>query len=138
MNKDLYGKTYKVPDNHLKTLNNYGSEETIKNILNKGEVSYSNMKKIKNRMENGEKDKLGGDSFYNWINQSLGSDRSGLETTKKSESLVMNNRYMKPHAKDSLNTMNRPSKSHKSTIEKYDSSITESLKRINEIMKKII
>jgi hypothetical protein len=81
---------------------------------------------------------LGGDSFYNWINQSLGSDRSGLETTKKSESLVMNNRYMKPHAKDSLNTMNRPSKSHKSTIEKYDSSITESLKRINEIMKKII
>ena len=127
MNKDLYGKTYKVPDNHLKNLNKYGSEETIKNILNKGEVSYSNMKKIKNRMENGEKDKLGGDSFYNWINQSLGSDRSGLETTKKSESLVMNNRYMKPHAKDSLNT-----------IEKYDSSITESLKRINEIMKKII
>lgn len=138
MNKDLYGKQYTIPQNHLNNLKKYGSEKTIQNILNSGNVSYSNLKRIKNRMENGEKEKLGGDMFYNWVNQTLNSDRTGLKNTKKSESLVMNNRFIKPHEKNSLHTMNRPSKSHKKTIEKYDTTVTESLKRINEIMKKII
>jgi len=34
--------------------------------------------------------------------------------------------------------MNRPSKSHSTSIEDYDLQVTESLKRINELMKKII
>lgn len=138
MNKDLYGKQYKVPQNHLNNLKKYDSEKTIANILSTGMISYSNMKKILNRMENGEKETLGGDMFYNWIKQSLNSDRNSIKNTKKSESLVMNNRFLKPHEKNSLHTMNRPTQSHKKTIEKYDTAITESLKRINEIMKKII
>jgi len=138
VNKDLYGKQYKVPQNHLNNLKKYDSEKTIQNILNSGIITYSNMKRILNRMENGEKESLGGDMFYNWIKQSLNSDRNNIYNTKKSESTVMNNRFLKPHEKSSLNTMNRPSQSHKKTIEKYDTSITENLKRINEIMKKII
>ena len=89
-------------------------------------------------MENGEKESLGGNMFYNWVKQTLNSDRNGIRNTKKSESSVMNNRFLKPHEKNSLHTMNRPTQSHKKTIEKYDTAITESLKRINEIMKKII
>jgi len=34
-------------------------------------------------------------------------------------------------------SMNRPSQNHNSSINKYDTAITESLKRINELMKKI-
>jgi hypothetical protein len=45
---------------------------------------------------------------------------------------------MQPHEKDGLNHQNRPSKSHKTSVEFYDLEVTESLKRINDLIKKII
>ena len=48
------------------------------------------------------------------------------------------NQQIKPHEKDGMVTMNRPSQSHNSVINKYDTAVTENLKRINELMKKIL
>ena len=61
MNKDLYGKNYELPKDILDHLGNHSNNETIGNLLSKGNVSYSLLKKIKHRIENGEKNKLGGD-----------------------------------------------------------------------------
>lgn len=140
MNKDLYGKEYGIPENQLENLKKFETNERVSNLVKNGKISYSNAKKFKHDMESDSnlKQELGGDMFYNWINQTLGSDRGGIKNTKKSKSLVMNNTFIKPHEKNSLKNMNRPTKSHKKTLEKYDTSITENLKRINEIMKKII
>lgn len=136
----MYGKEYDIPYDHLENLKKFETNERVSNLVKNGKISYSNAKKFKHDMESNSemKEELGGDMFYNWINQTLNSDRSGIKTTKKSESEVMNNRFIKPHEKNSLNTMLRPSKSHKKTIEKYDTAITENLKRINELIKKII
>jgi hypothetical protein len=88
-------------------------------------------------MEHNEKNVLGGDIFYNWINQTLQIDRSGLDVSKdaKLEAGVTNS-HIKPHEKDDLRTMNRPSKEHGKSID--DIKITESLKRINDLISKII
>lgn len=137
MNKDLYGKQYKIPDNVLSHLKNYSGNETVDNLLSSGNISYSQMKKIKHRIENGEKNELGEDVFHNWVNQSLNSDRSSLETSKNTKSNTgMSNAHNRSHERTSLTNMNRPSKSHHS--HNSDIKITEALKRINQIMSKII
>lgn len=137
MNKDLYGKQYAIPENILTHLKNYSGNETINNLLSSGNISYSQMKKIKHRIENGEKNELGEDVFHSWINQSLNSDRGSLETSKDNKSNTgMSNAHHRPHERNNLSNMNRPSKSHHSN--NSDIKITEALKRINQIMSKII
>ena len=80
----------------------------INNLLSSGNISYSLIKKCIHRMENGEKESLGGDTFYNWLKQTLNSDRNSLELSKnaKSESGV-SNAHNQTHTKDNLNIMNR-------------------------------
>lgn len=137
MNKDLYGKQYDIPEFTLSHLKKYETNETINNLLSNGNISYSQLKRIKNRMENGEKEELGGDHMLGWINQTLGSDRRSLDTSKKTKSDAgMQNAYNRPHSRDNLSSMNRPSKSHRDFTS--DLKITESLRRINEIISKII
>lgn len=136
MNKELYNKIYTVPQNILNHISKYSGEEAIDNILSRKNLTYQNMKKLKNRMESGDKDKLGGDLFYNWIKQSLNSDRSGIELSKNTrQETGMENSHIRPHEKGSLNTMNRQSKSHTSAID--DLKIIENLQRINELISKI-
>lgn len=137
MNKDLYGKSYKIPPHILKHLQSCSGEQTINNLLSSGNISYSLIKKCIHRMENGEKESLGGDTFYNWLKQTLNSDRNSLELSKnaKSESGV-SNAHNQTHTKNNLKDMNRPSKSHHT--HNADIKITESLKRINELILKII
>lgn len=137
MNKELYGKKYTIPDNILNHLSKYSENETIGNLINSKNASYSQLKKIKHRMENGEKSELGEDTFYSWINQTLNSDRSSIKTGKEVRSdSGMPNQFIRPHEKNSIKNLNRPSKSH--SKENSDIKITEALKRINQIMKKII
>ena len=50
----------------------------------------------------------------------------------------MDNQFIAPHEKNNLINQNRPSKSHQSSVDRYDSAVTESLKRINDLIKKII
>jgi hypothetical protein len=137
VNKDLYGKNYELPKDMLEHLGNHSNNETIGNLLSKGNISYSLLKKIKHRIENGEKNELGGDKFYNWINHTLTSDRNGIELSKNAKSEAgVSNAHIQPHTKDNLSNLNRPSQSHHK--HNSDIKITENLKRINEIISKIL
>lgn len=139
----MYGQEFDIPKTQIDNLRKYEASERVLNLINSGKISYSNAKKMKHDMENGKKNELGGDMFYNWINQTLNSKRTSIHTTKKNKSEVLDNQFIKPHEKN--HGFARPSTKHeKSTnrhstrIETFESQITENLKRINEIMKKII
>ena len=140
MNKDLYGKNYELPKDMLDHLGNHSNNETIGNILSKGNISYSLLKKIKHRIENGEKNELGGDKFHGWINQTLNSDRNSLETSKTTKKEIgLPNSFNGPTddtSIDGIKNMNRPSKSHHAHNDNIK--INERLKRIIEIISKII
>ena len=149
MNKDLYGKEYEVPSDVLENLNSFRGEKTIENIINNKKISYSLLKRIKNRMENGEVDNLGGENFKNWVEQKLGEDRRAIHTSKdvKRKSGIAN-AFIRPHSKDDLD---RPNQRHRKASERHDtwsdnssnfnlkleSRIIEELQIINEILKLI-
>jgi hypothetical protein len=149
VNKDLYGKEYEIPSDILRNLNKFKDEKTIANIINKKKISYSLLKKIKNRMENGEIDNLGGENFKNWVEQKLGGDRRAIHQSKKvKRKSGVANAFIKPHSKDDLL---RPSKRHRKASERHDtwsdnssnfnlkleSSVIEELQIINELIKKM-
>lgn len=149
MNKDLYGKKYEVPTDILRNLKKFRGEKTIDKILDTKEITYSNLKRIKNRMENDELDNLGGQDFKSWIEQKLGEDRRSIHKSKdvKRKSGVAN-AFLKPHSKDDLV---RPSQRHRKASERHDtwsdnssnfnlkleSYALEGLQLINEIIKQI-
>ena len=149
MNKDLYGKEYEIPSDVLKNLNRFKDEKTIANLIKNKKITYSLLKRIKNRMENGETDSLGGQNFKNWVEQKLGEDRRSIKHSKevKRKSGVAN-AFIKPHSKDDLV---RPSKRHRKASERHDtwndnssnfnlkleSRAIEELKIINELIKQI-
>jgi len=73
----------------------------------------------------------------NWVNYELDRMRRNLKMTKTNKmNTGMQNQFIDPHEKKDFTNV-RPSQEHSSTIEKYDSAVTESLKRINEIMSKL-
>ncbi len=135
MNKDLYNKIYTVPQNILNNLRKYSGNEIIDNILSRKTVTYQNLKKIKHKMENGETEQLGGNQFLTWVNQSLNSDRSSIDLTKRNKMETgMENAYLQSHEKNNINDLNRPTKQHSSEISGLK--VVESLQRINEIILK--
>lgn len=150
MNKDLYGKYYELDETILNTLDKYKGEETISNLIDNKKISYSNLKKIKNRMENGEMETLGGQDFKNWVDQKLGSDRNAIHTSKDVKRKIgASNAFLKPHSKRDFI---RPSERHRKTSEKYDTwsdnssnfnlklehRVIEELQIINDLIKKLI
>ena len=64
--------------------------------------------------------------------------RDDIYTTKKNKSVVLPNQFIKTHEKDGIKNLNRPSQSHNSTSNKYDTSVMENLKRINDLITKIL
>ena len=149
MNKDLYGKEYEIPLDILRNLNNFKGEKTIANLINDKKISYSLLKRIKNRMENGEVENLGGENFKTWVEQKLGEDRRAIKTSKKvKRKSGVANAFIKPHSKDDLL---RPSKRHRKASERHDtwsdnssnfnlkleSRVIEELQIINELIKKM-
>jgi hypothetical protein len=48
----------------------------------------------------------------------------------------MQNQFLKPHEKKNFTNV-RPSQEHTKTVDRYNAAVTESLKRINEIISKI-
>jgi hypothetical protein len=73
----------------------------------------------------------------NWVNDVLRKMRQGLDLTKRNKADTgMQNQYIKPHEKKDFTNV-RPSQKHASTLQKYDSAVTESLKRINELISKL-
>lgn len=157
MNRDLYGKQIPLTEklkNHLTSCFNKAkgaSERTEgykrnKTLRESDSISYQQLKRIKNWFDNYNGDVNsneyilnGGDYMKHWVDNVLQSERNNIYTNKKNKSEGgLSNQFIQPHEKNNLNTINRPSQSHKSTLQKYDTAITESLRRINEIMKKII
>ena len=151
MNKDLYGNTVQLPEDVVEYLQQcFDSANTDDSTIegfkrNSKEVTYQQLKRMKNWFDNfnGLENDLpfilnGGHYVKNWVNDTLGGMRNNVYMGKKAKSEVLPNQFIQTHTKDNLNTMNRQSKSHSSTTGEINKDITENLKRINELIKKII
>ena len=156
MNKDLYGHKVPLPEDVVTYLSQCfeaakGADESTEGykrnqeLRNSKEATYQQLKRIKNFFDgfNGHENELpfilnGGHYVKDWVNRTLGSMRSDVDLGKKIKSEVLPNQYIQQHEKNGLNDMNRSTKSHKSNVEFYDLEVTESLKRINDLIKKII
>jgi hypothetical protein len=156
MNSDLYGKTFVLPEevvNYLQkcfdaakgaSQSNQGYRRNIE-LRNSKEVTYQQLKRMKNWFDgfDGDRDDLeyilnGGDYVKNWVNNTLESKRNDVDLGKEIKSVVLPNQYIDTHEKNDLASMNRPSEKHKSAVNKYDTAISENLKRINDLISKII
>ena len=156
MNKDLYGNTVQLPEDVVEYLQQcFDSANTDDSTIegfkrnqelrDSRETTYQQLKRIKNWFDNfnGLENDLpfilnGGHYVKNWVNDTLGGMRNNVYMGKKAKSEVLPNQFIQTHTKDNLNTMNRQSKSHSSTTGEINKDITENLKRINELIKKII
>ena len=130
MNSKLYGKNFTLTSDILSHLEQFKSEESIKNILSSKQISYSNAKRIIGRMSDpNEKEKLGGEKFLEYLNGLLGEKRGQVERSAehKSEYGGMQNQFRKAHNNNT-----------KKIDTQQDLSVVESLQRINEIIKKLL
>ena len=156
MNKELYGSKVPLPEEVMTYLQQchdaaHGADENTegfrrnKELRDSQEISYQQLKRMKNWFDsfNGHENDLpfilnGGHYVKNWIGNTLTSMRDGNHSLKQNRSEVLPNQFIQPHEKDGINNLNRPSKSHSSNTEYYNLEVTESLKRINDLIKKII
>lgn len=153
MNKDLYDNTVKFPDEmkqHMKTsfAQARGANENVEGFKRNRELqgqdtlSYQQLKRIKNFFDNykGKPNEHpfilnGGHKMKVWVDNQLSQMRNSISTTKQNKMNVgMENQFNDTHEKSFGNV--RKSQEHKSTTQKYNSAVTESLKRINELMLK--
>jgi hypothetical protein len=113
-------------------------------LQNKNFISYKQLKRIKNFFDNfkGNQNEHefilnGGVEMKNWVNNELRRMREYLKTTKTNKmNAGMMNQFIDPHQKKDFTNV-RPSQEHSKTVDKYNAAVTESLKRINEIISKI-
>ena len=156
MNKDLYGHKVSLPEDVVGYLQQckdaaVGSDDSTEgykrnqDLINSKEVSYQQLKRMKNWFDNfdGHENDLsfilnGGHYVKGWVDRTLDSLRNDVKLGKEVKSEVLPNQFIQNHEKNNLKNINRPSKSHNDSIEYYDLSITEQLKRINQLINKII
>lgn len=155
MNKDLYDKEIEFPKDkreHMKKCfsmvkNANDSIEGFKRnqeLQNSKFIGYKQLKRIKNFFDNFTGKHTdpsfilnGGVEMKNWVNNELRRMREFGHMNKRNKmDTGMENQFIKPHEKKDFTNV-RPSKEHTRTVDKYNASVTESLRRINEIMSKI-
>ena len=154
MNKDLYDKKIELPEDVVGYLGQCfdaatGADENTegykrnKELRDSGHVTYQQLKRMKNWFDsfNGQQNELpfilnGGHYVKGWVDRTLGGMRDGVDLSKEIKSTVLPNQYIAPHQKNNLSNLNRPSKEHGSSID--DLKITEDVKKINNLIKKII
>ena len=158
MNKDLYNNPKgeiefpKDKQEHMKKCFHMvkGANENVEGfkrnqeLQTKNFIDYKQLKRIKNFFDNfkGNHNEPsfvlnGGTIMKNWVNDILRKMRQGLNLTKRNKADTgMQNQYIKPHEKKDFTNV-RPSQKHASTLQKYDGAVTESLKRINELISKL-
>lgn len=115
-----------------------------KELQNKNFIEYKQLKRIKNFFDNfigNHKESSfilnGGVEMKNWVNNELRKMRDYTKMTKTNKmDAGMMNQFIKPHEKKDFTNV-RPSQQHDNTFNKHDAAVTESLKRINEIMKQL-
>ncbi len=151
MNKDLYNKRVKFPDEmkeHLKvSFNSVQDADQYTEGYNRNQelqgqnsVTYQQLKRIKNFFDTFKGNPKetpfilnGGEKMKGWVDGALRFLRDSNYTTKHNKAETgMENQHIQTHEKDYTNV--RPSQKHKSTLQKYDTAVTESLKRINQLM----
>ena len=107
-------------------------------------IEYKQLKRIKNFFDNfnGNHKEApfilnGGVVMKNWVENELRKMRDYEKMTKtKKMNAGMQNQFLKPHEKKNFNNV-RPSQEHTSTVYRYNTAVTESLKRINELISKL-
>jgi hypothetical protein len=156
MNKDLYGHTVPLPENVVGYLDKCfksatGADEKTegykrnKDLRDKKEITYQQLKRMKNWFDNfnGHENDLsfilnGGHYLKGWVDNTLGTMRNGTELSKEIKSVVLPNQFIQPHEKNDMTNLNRPSQSHKSTVNKHATAISEDVEKINDLIRKIL
>jgi hypothetical protein len=156
VNKNLYDKVVELPEEVTNYLSqcfdavpdsdaNVEGHNRNQELRNSGSATYQQLQRIDNwfRSYPGNKEDApyilnGGDYFRNWVTQKIDELQRGDEAGRQVQA-----DYVPDDVNDDLiddmgwlSNMNRPSKNHSKFND--DIKITESLKRITEIMKKII
>jgi hypothetical protein len=115
-----------------------------KELQNQNFIEYKQLKRIKNFFDNFEGNHTdapfilnGGVEMKNWVNNELRKMREYGKMTKTNKmNAGMQNQFLKPHEKKNFTNV-RPSQEHTKTVDRYNAAVTESLKRINELISKI-
>lgn len=158
MNKDLYGSAKgeiefpKDKQEHMKKcfLMVKGADENTEGfnrnqeLQNQNFIEYRQLKRIKNFFDNfkGNHNESpfilnGGVVMKNWVENELRKMRDYNKMTKTNKmNAGMQNQFIKPHEKKNFTNV-RPSQEHTKTVDRYNSAVTESLKRINELISKL-
>lgn len=154
MNKELYGKTWSFPKNlqdHLrlcfvKVKNVDANVEGFnrnKRLQNSTNISYSELKRIKNFFDNHNGNPQdapfilnGENKMKDFVNSTLSGARQSLDTSKQIRQDTGMEKKMVDIPNANINQNISQFDDNKSTIEKYDLQVTESLRRINNLMNK--
>ena len=155
MNKQLYDKEIEFPKDLQKHMKNCFvkancKDESLegfkrnKELQGKNYITYKQLKRIKNFFDNFKGNQKetsfvlnGGVLMRNWVNDQLRKMREGLKMTKRNKmDTGMQNQFIKPHEKKNFTNV-RPSQMHSKTLDQYNLAVTESLRRIKEIISKI-
>jgi hypothetical protein len=156
VNSNLYNKTVELPKEITEYLQSCfemfpNSDPSIEGhkrneeLRNTGYVTYQQLGRMKNWFDNYKGDGKdapfilnGADYVRTWVNQTLTDMRNGEDFKTNIQTEYMPDELNKD-LRDKmgwLGDMNRPSKEHSTFVQ--DIRITEDLKRINQIIKKII
>ena len=158
MNKDLYNSPKgeiefpKDKREHMKKCFHMvkGADENTEGFNRNKElqtqkfIDYKQLKRIKNFFDNFKGKHTdpsfilnGGVEIKNWVNNELRKMREYGHLTKRNKmDTGMQNAFIKPHEKKDFTNV-RKSQEHSKTVERYTEAVTESLRRINEIMLKL-
>lgn len=113
-------------------------------LQSKNFIEYKQLKRIKNFFDSfkGNHNEPpfilnGGVEMKNWVEDELRKMRDYNKMTKTNKmNTGMQNQFLSPHEKKNFTNV-RPSQEHTKTINRYNEAVTESLKRINELISKI-
>ncbi len=155
MNRSLYDNEIEFPSDkreHMKKCfhmvknadENTEGYNRNKELQSQKFITYKQLKRIKNffdTFKGNQKEPSfilnGGVEIKNWVNDELRKMREYVKLTKRNKmDAGMMNQFIDPHEKKDFTNV-RPSQEHSKTVDKYNPSVNESVKRINELISKI-
>lgn len=157
MNKELYNQAWGFPDhmrNHMKVCfkkipnadSNVEGFNRNKRLQTATQLTYPELKRIKNFFDTFSGPQTdapfilnGGVKMKDFVNSILSGARQSLQTSKeirKNSSAIDKDLTDIPQVNNSMNIAKDDDK--KKTIAKYDLQVTEHLKRINDLMQKLL
>jgi len=155
VNKSLYDNEIEFPSDkreHMKKCfhmvknadENTEGYNRNKELQSQKFITYKQLKRIKNFFDtfkgNHKQPSFilnGGVEIKNWVNDELRKMREYIKNTKTNKmNAGMMNQFIDPHEKKDFTNV-RPSQEHSKTVDKYNPSVNESVKRINELISKI-